>query len=1136
MARPCRLFGRLAPHCWISTVAIAGGCSGPHDLGGSSGVLSTSGDTPTTGSTSTGTYDDGVDGESGDLGDGGGGGGGYPCAMQGMFDTYQTEIPDTTVDEEFAEDVDPRIICDFPELVDANGVDPDRLSTRDAEGIDFFDIYVYRPEDGSGDWPEDMPHPAVFFAPGTGLNTVTPNSFPTQPEDHFYNYLFEPLAQAGFVVLAIQPSNAGWGSGKRRAALACAMLWAKDANNGWAAAGDDRIGDAAVLMGHSRGGSAATRLTKSILCQASSDPVADGCCLAPDACEGKDDLPPTVLGGYEVCSTVAIAPRWNGIDETEIRDPSAPPYLMIQGTIDEDTLGQGIPAYDANVSEELVVAADPSSLRDHDKVGLWVYGPMHKAWGGDDLDSPLMVGLRGVRQAQAAAPYFIEEFLRWQLFREPGARTQVLAPTKLSPMQADFSPSVWDPSLWNVDGTPGEPDIAVFYEGDGASLVGVGRPLVYADYTQGTQWSGAERFVVDNLARGMMAPDCDGDLSPSTMGATVTLSPIGMGSAGACQGPADQVAPVPGPLLGSEHETNALQVAWGGPSAGVQAEWSLEVEGMPLDDVADYTHLSFRVGNLIDICPPTVDEFQLEVQLVSQGQDGLPVVRTVLTDVIPDQHGEVVPDPLGLPICVSSHFMHTVRIPLTDFCEQGIGFDPSALTAVRILFPESVEPHDAIVDSLEFTRDPADAATSACPQPESDWACIPTDALVAVETSCAGEPQPSCGPADVVTRPVDPPWVSDGLGDGHPGWVVHVPKGWIDDPRHPTKAELDGITDACISACELEWSDDPSVTAHCSTPGAFSTPILRASPGLASLHRIPSGEQDGSGLFAGDALGCDLEGDCCRAFDEDLCAARPARPTAASQPLGRGEEVRVDLGTAGSHATFITPGSIASLPLTGTAGYSLCTDPAKGACPFYLGSLSITATGSVTVTDTCSDHSLFSATVTDLDLELLQPAFGIDVEGVQAFPRGALHLQGFVTVDGDSHTVRAVNEEPVFLTASRDGFLAAELELDFAAPCGSSALPVTLRIELRSASEPTARPPEVTITTPATFPCPGVLPLTQTSSDPDGDLASVRWTVDGVPIAPGTSTIPFTRAHVLRAVARDSRGATTTATQTVTCN
>src|SRR5690606_15764818 len=101
---------------------------------------------------------------------------------------------------------------------------------------------------------------------------------------------------------------------------------------------------------------------------------------------------------------------------------------------------------------------------------------------------------------------------------------------------------VWDPSLWAAV----SPMIAEYYEGDGVNLVGTGRPLVYADFTQGTLWPGAERFVIDNLARGTIGEDCDGDISPSTIGNTVSFSPLGAGNADICQGPANQIAPVPG--------------------------------------------------------------------------------------------------------------------------------------------------------------------------------------------------------------------------------------------------------------------------------------------------------------------------------------------------------------------------------------------------------------------------------------------------------------------------------------------------------------------------------------------------------------------------------------------------------------
>lgn len=1110
------------------------GCSDPHSLGGSSGMLSTS-------TSSTTGPDDGADETAADetagtedIGGGGGGGGGFPCEMQGMFDSYTSDIPDIANSEEFAPNVRPSIVCDFPELVDPDGLDDDRLSTDlDDDAEEVFDILVYRPRDASGDWPTTQtPHPAVFLAPGRGLETVGPDL--ADPDDHYYYPLIEPLVEAGFVVFAIEPSSVDWGSGKRRAALACAMMWAKDSTNGWVAADDDRIGESAILLGHSRGGTAAVRLTKSLLCQSSSDPVADGCCLAPDPCPAKDDLPAgTALDTYEICSTVAIAPRWNegANDAPVIRTTDAPPFLMIQGTLDEDTLGQGIPSYDTNVDEDLAVASDPSTLRKHDKVGLWVYGPMHKTWGGDD---PITAGgLIGLDQARATGPHFVEQFLRWQLFRETAARDRVLAPAKSSPIEADFDATVWDPSLW----TPvTSPTIAEYYEGDGVSLAGTGRPLVYTSFTQGTLWPGAGRFVVDTLARGTVADDCDGDISPSTMGTTISFSPLGAGNADVCQGPADQIDPVPGNLVGSDHETEALAVAWGGPNAGVQAEWHLGDGSGPLGAVADYTHLTLRVGNPVESCPPVLDEFQLEIELESEGQDGSPVTATVTTGVIPDQHGEFVAGSTGFPVCPISHFMHTIRIPLTEFCDQELGFDPSTLNAVRVRFPGSPEFHRALVDSIEFTRDPDDMAPQACPQSRTDWNCVASGTLVATETSCGAEPTPTCNAGAVVTTALALPWVDDGAGGGHSGWVVHVPRGWVDDPSAPTLTELDGIVDECIAACELEWSDDPDVSANCAAAGAFTVPTLRNMNGLGPVHMIPTDREQGAGLFAAEELDCNLEGDCCLEFDEDICAARSTRSTAAREALQRGEEIRVNIGTSASKATFISPSGSVSTPVLGSAGYSLCADDST-TCPFYVGSLSLTATNAITVTDTCADSSPFSAVVTDLDIELLQPAFGIQAYGTlqQALPEGSLHLLGYISVNGMDYSVRAINEDPVFLTAGPGGFFAGDLAVMLDAPCGGSTLPITLLIELRSAGTPSARPPTIEITTPTQVSCPGALVLHHDASDPDGDLASVRWYVDDVLISSAISTLPFTTSHVLRAVARDSRGATTAATKTVTC-
>jgi hypothetical protein len=340
---------------------------------------------------------------------------------------------------------------------------------------------------------------------------------------------------------------------------------------------------------------------------------------------------------------------------------------------------------------------------------------------------------------------------------------------------------------------------------------------------------------------------------------------------------------------------------------------------------------------------------------------------------------------------------------------------------------------------------------------------------------------------------------------------------------------------SCVRACELEWSNNPDIAATCSAPDAFETPTLRKTPALGSEHRIPADAQDGSGLFSAQSLSCNLEVDCCTAFDEDVCPAKLVRPTTVERPLGRGEEVLVNVGTVASKVTFITPGASVAMPLVGEAGYSRCRD--GGTCPFYVGSLAVSGATPTLVQDTCLDSSPFAATVTDFDLELLQPAFGIADASThdKAFPAGALHMRGSMVVDGMRYTIRAVNEQPVFVTASGSGFFAADLDIDLSVPCGAGTMPVTLQIDLRHDGTPVGSPPTIGIATPSTVSCPTGITLVSTAADPDSDLAAVRWYVDDVLIAPSVSTIPMTGPHTLRAVAYDARGAATTATQTITC-
>jgi len=493
--KPKSAFG--VPFLVSAMLLTTAGCGEDHDLGTGGNVLSTTSDSDsTTGASTFGSSDTGVlDGSEssagssgGGSGSGGGGGGGLPCSMQGMFGSYAAELPALAEPIEVAEGIDPAIVCNDPALVDPSGNDDTRLNTEpvplpETGSTDTFSIYVYRPEDGQGNWPSAPPHPAIFFAPGRGLDLLNDSDL-SNPANHFSWPIFEPLAESGFVVFAIEPSDSIWSGGKRRAALACAMMWAQDTTNGWAAAGEDRIADSIVLMGQSRGASAASRLTKSLLCAESASPAADGCCFAASCSDdAKDDLPiASALDDYEVCSTVSIAPRWNAADATVILDTDAPPFLMVQGSIDDDTLGQGIKAYDADVAEG-------QGERSSDKVALWLYGATHRAFGGG---SDFAGDTLGRTQAEAVAPYYIEQFLRWQLFADQDAREQILVLTSPDAAQSDYPASIWDPTLWTVDGTvAGDPDIAVFYEGDGGTLDGIGRPLVFADYQQGTIEVGA---------------------------------------------------------------------------------------------------------------------------------------------------------------------------------------------------------------------------------------------------------------------------------------------------------------------------------------------------------------------------------------------------------------------------------------------------------------------------------------------------------------------------------------------------------------------------------------------------------------------------------------------------------------------
>lgn len=291
--------------------------------------------------------------------------------------------------------------------------------------------------------------------------------------------------------------------------------------------------------------------------------------------------------------------------------------------------------------------------------------------------------------------------------------------------------------------------------------------------------------------------------------------------------------------------------------------------------------------------------------------------------------------------------------------------------------------------------------------------------------------------------------------------------------------------------------------------------------------------------FIGEALSCDLESDCCEAFDEDLCHAVPLRSTVAKLPLGHAQEYVAavdDLQSELASEGGMMPDSVG---LSGTVGYSMCRDGNSSPCPFYVGSMELLADDSLDVAIECPG-GVETVTVDDLEIHLVQPAMGIDQANTpdKAFPVDALVFEGTFEILGTPHVIRGRNEVPVYITADDTAFEAFDVHLEGEAPCtggglGTATGTLDLALEVRGGT--VSSPPLVSITVPASVSCSGGVSLTATATDPDTDLASLRWYVDDVLLAPNTTTIPFTQAHVLRAVARDARGATTTDVKAVSC-
>jgi hypothetical protein len=210
-------------------------------------------------------------------------------------------------------------------------------------------------------------------------------------------------------------------------------------------------------------------------------------------------------------------------------------------------------------------------------------------------------------------------------------------------------------------------------------------------------------------------------------------------------------------------------------------------------------------------------------------------------------------------------------------------------------------------------------------------------------------------------------------------------------------------------------------------------------------------------------------------------------------------------------------------------------------CPFYLGSFEALAASNITPTVRCADNTTARPTISNLVVKLSQPAMGIAQSGSgttsKGFPKGGLIFESAFDVGREHVAARRPSRANAVITASGTVFNASNLTVTMKVPCNNSTGTITARFTARDQGTGSAlgKPPVVTNTTSATGTCGAARALTATVSDADGDAGAVRWKVDNVLMAPGTSTMIVSGSHTVSAVVRDGRGATTTAKKVISC-
>lgn len=953
--------------------------------------------------------------------------------------------------------------------------------------------------------PDPMPEaalPIVVFIAGVGQQSTG------------YDHIHDVLAERGFLVLNVTNDTGQTDVDWRKDRLACALRWLRwepdsmgpySGNARPSAIDPEHISCAVATGGHSNGGGAAFEVVAERFTQYA-----------------------TQWEGYEAVAVFAIAPRAPGVPGPP---GGAVPLLAIATEHENEVPGGAQIMFDLMAGED-----DPNAPG---RYLLSTHAVGHHGFGSGGF-----LGLSAL--GGAIATEYIAAFLSWRVLDQNPAEARAFLTTR------SFPESVLDPSYCaneeiytNADFSGGVDCTEILDPGECADTRGcvvrqddscVGRPLILSSYYLDEVHLEEERSMIRTFEADVLAaeeqshPMVAAGPTVAIADIAVLLDPVTTFTDGALPG----------------HTTDLALIEWGGALQGVDGTVTIDLGGA---DLRNFTHASMRIAQASGMvftseneCTTTrTSPIDLDLSIVDADGNG-PVVAMdplITQGAAPDSQDRCDGGGLDVDCCVSQ-FLHTQTFALADFCAQG-PFSIDEVDSLVLHLPEETEDAHVILDTVEFTYSPFDepAPGTEGPGQEFMFACE-IDELAISETSCAGEPlQGVCDGPDVVVTPVDPPEVDTGVGT-FDGWAVHVPAGWVRDPQSLTGPEYDAVISLCAQACELEWSDWPHVAPNdCADEDAFLAPVAISETSHRSHRRIPADYADGSDLFTGESLTCDLRTDCCEEFSEDICAARLDRATEAGQPLGRGEAWVLDVaGVTWADSSFADAPVTASM--TGSIGYTFCAEGDGTSCPFYLGSLELELSEPLELELECNGvpqvHELES-----LEIRLAQPAFGVAQHGSswKAFPPGSVMLDASGVVDAIPFASRRPIEQPVYFQAGEDWM---QLQgtggafLEFGIPCNGAVADVKVAWAFENAATAEA-PPTVSIASmSSTVSCPDTLPLQLTSgADPDDDLVSLRWLVDGVLLEDSTTSIPFTESHEITAILRDARGATATATKTISC-